>query len=106
MYRSSELTRKDRLYMNIKRMQRQFGMKLFDFIPTSFVLPTEYREFCDTHLRERGTWIVKPVASSQGKGIYLISQVNYYGHLFFFFLLQFLCKEYLIAFNKQFPWRQ
>ncbi|MCL4131906.1 UNVERIFIED_CONTAM: hypothetical protein GTU68_055116 [Idotea baltica] len=62
--------------MNIKRMQRQFGMKLFDFIPTSFVLPTEYREFCDTHLRERGTWIVKPVASSQGKGIYLVSQVD------------------------------
>ena len=73
--RSSELTRKDRLYMNIKRMQRQFGMKLFDFIPTSFVLPTEYREFCDTQLRERGTWIVKPVASSQGKGIYLVTQV-------------------------------
>ncbi|KAF2353646.1 Tubulin-tyrosine ligase/Tubulin polyglutamylase [Trinorchestia longiramus] len=72
--RSSELTRKDRLYLNIKRMQRQFGVKLFDFIPTSFVLPTEYREFCDTHLRERGTWIVKPVASSQGKGIYLVSQ--------------------------------
>lgn len=61
--------------MNIKRMQRQFGVKLFDFIPTSFILPTEYRDFCDTHLRERGTWIVKPVASSQGKGIYLINQV-------------------------------
>ncbi|XP_045613657.1 tubulin polyglutamylase TTLL5 isoform X3 [Procambarus clarkii] len=74
--RSSELTRKDRLYMNIKRMQRQFGVKLFDFIPTSFILPTEYRDFCDTHLRERGTWIVKPVASSQGKGIYLVSQVD------------------------------
>ncbi|CAL4122313.1 unnamed protein product, partial [Meganyctiphanes norvegica] len=74
--RSSELTRKDRLYMNIKRMQRQFGVKLFDFIPTSFILPTEYREFCDTHLRERGTWIVKPVASSQGKGIYLVNQVD------------------------------
>lgn len=62
--------------MNIKRMQRQFGVKLFDFIPTSFILPTEYRDFCDTHLRERGTWIVKPVASSQGKGIYLINQVS------------------------------
>ncbi|XP_018026863.1 uncharacterized protein LOC108682243 [Hyalella azteca] len=74
--RSSELTRKDRLYLNIKRMQRQFGIKLFDFIPTSFVLPTEHREFCETHLRERGTWIVKPVASSQGKGIYLVSQVD------------------------------
>lgn len=56
-------------------MQRQFGVKLFDFIPTSFVLPTEHREFCETHLRERGTWIVKPVASSQGKGIYLVNQV-------------------------------
>lgn len=62
--------------MNIKRMQRQYGVKLFDFIPTSFILPTEYRDFCDTHLRERGTWIVKPVASSQGKGIYLINQVG------------------------------
>ena len=86
IFRSSELTRKDRLYMNIKRMQRQFGVKMFDFIPTSFVLPTEYREFADTHLRERGTWIVKPVASSQGKGIYLASQVTLF-YLFFIIML-------------------
>ena len=69
--RSSELTRKDRLYMNIRRMQRQCGLRAFDFIPNSFILPTEYKEFCDTNLREKGTWIVKPVSSSRGKGIYL-----------------------------------
>lgn len=41
--RSSELTRKDRLYKNIERMQHFRGFKHFDFIPQTFLLPADYK---------------------------------------------------------------
>ena len=33
------------------------------------------REFWSAHHRLHGPWIVKPVASSRGRGIYLVSKV-------------------------------
>ncbi|XP_060071589.1 tubulin polyglutamylase TTLL5-like [Ylistrum balloti] len=69
--RSYELTRKDRLYKNVQRMQQIKGMKHFDILPSSFILPSEYQDFCASFLREKGTWIVKPVASSRGRGVFL-----------------------------------
>nr|CAD7428512.1 unnamed protein product [Timema monikensis] len=71
--RSFELTRKDRLYKNIEKMQHSKGIKHFDFIPQTFVMPMDFREFCSTHYRLRGPWIVKPVASSRGRGIYIVN---------------------------------
>ncbi|KAJ8962622.1 hypothetical protein NQ318_001015 [Aromia moschata] len=65
--RSYELTRKDRLYKNIERMQHIKGFKNFDFIPQTFVMPMEYRDLCTTHHKIKGPWIVKPVASSRGR---------------------------------------
>lgn len=44
--RSYELTRKDRLYKNIQRMQQMHGFKNFNIVPQTFVLPSEYQEFC------------------------------------------------------------
>ncbi|KAF4525871.1 hypothetical protein B566_EDAN015974 [Ephemera danica] len=58
--RSYELTRKDRLYKNIEKMQHLKGLKNFDFIPQTFVMPTDIRELCSAHYRQRGPWIVKP----------------------------------------------
>ncbi|KAJ8924380.1 hypothetical protein NQ315_007176 [Exocentrus adspersus] len=74
--RSYELTRKDRLYKNIERMQHLKGFKHFDFIPQTFVMPMEYRDLCTTHNRIKGPWIVKPVASSRGRGIYIVETPN------------------------------
>ena len=96
--RSYELTRKDRLYQNIERLQHSKGSKHFNFVPKtfmipagkqsnkinkiiksliikieSFLLPAEYSEFAATHHRMRGAWIVKPVASSRGRGIFIVS---------------------------------
>ncbi|NWW02295.1 TTLL5 polyglutamylase, partial [Oreocharis arfaki] len=71
--RSYELTRKDRLYKNVSRMQLTHGFKTFHILPQTFILPTEYQDFCSTYSKDRGPWIVKPVASSRGRGVYLIN---------------------------------
>ncbi|NXP60016.1 TTLL5 polyglutamylase, partial [Chloropsis cyanopogon] len=74
--RSYELTRKDRLYKNVCRMQTAHGFKTFHILPQTFILPTEYQDFCNTYSKDRGPWIVKPVASSRGRGVYLINNPN------------------------------
>lgn len=74
--RSYELTRKDRLYKNINRMQQTYGFKTFHVLPQTFILPAEYQEFCSSYSKDRGPWIVKPVASSRGRGVYLINSPN------------------------------
>ena len=75
--RSSEITRKDRLYKNIEAMQRSKGLRNFDFIPQTFLLPNESRELLTAHFRYRGPWIVKPKASSRGRGIYIVNSVSF-----------------------------
>ncbi|KAM9354865.1 tubulin polyglutamylase TTLL5 [Pholidichthys leucotaenia] len=74
--RSYELTRKDRLYKNIQRMQQTHGFKNFHIVPQTFVLPSEYQEFCNCFAEVKGPWIIKPVASSRGRGIYLVTNPN------------------------------
>uniref|UniRef100_A0A8C4ELA6 Tubulin--tyrosine ligase-like protein 5 n=1 Tax=Dicentrarchus labrax TaxID=13489 RepID=A0A8C4ELA6_DICLA len=74
--RSYELTRKDRLYKNIQRMQQTHGFKNFHIVPQTFVLPSEFQEFCNCFAKDKGPWIIKPVASSRGRGIYLVSNPN------------------------------
>ncbi|XKL61962.1 hypothetical protein PGB90_001795 [Kerria lacca] len=74
--RSYELTRKDRLYKNIEQMQHARGLKHFDFVPQTFVLPTEINELITSHYRHRGAWIIKPIASSRGRGIYIVNSVE------------------------------
>ncbi|XP_013422025.1 tubulin polyglutamylase TTLL5 isoform X2 [Lingula anatina] len=71
--RSYEITRKDRLFKNIQRMQHTKGPKHFDFVPPSFITPGEFQDFCTYYLKDKGPWIVKPVASSRGRGIFLIN---------------------------------
>lgn len=79
--RSYELTRKDRMYANVIKMQQTHGFKNFDFVSKSFILPLEYQEFMGYYQREarKGTttWIIKPVASSRGRGIYLANNINH-----------------------------
>ena len=80
--RSYELTRKDRMYANVMKMQQTHGLKAFDFVAKSFILPLEYQEFLAHYQREHrknggSTWIIKPVASSRGRGIYLANNLNH-----------------------------
>uniref|UniRef100_A0A8C5PQG0 Tubulin--tyrosine ligase-like protein 5 n=1 Tax=Leptobrachium leishanense TaxID=445787 RepID=A0A8C5PQG0_9ANUR len=44
--RSYELTRKDRLCRNIQCMQQRHGIHRFSILPQTYLLPTEYQDFC------------------------------------------------------------
>lgn len=52
-------------------MQHYRGLKHFDFVPQTFLLPAALKDLVSTHIKSKGPWIVKPVASSRGRGIFL-----------------------------------
>ncbi|KAK6051740.1 Tubulin-tyrosine ligase family protein, partial [Cooperia oncophora] len=72
--RSTELTRKDKLYDNIARSAAIFG-DAFSFIPEFFVTPRDASllETAMEHSMTDFTFIVKPVSSSRGQGIFFAS---------------------------------
>uniref|UniRef100_A0A158PA54 Tubulin--tyrosine ligase-like protein 5 n=1 Tax=Angiostrongylus cantonensis TaxID=6313 RepID=A0A158PA54_ANGCA len=61
--RSTELTRKDKLYDNIRRSSSMFG-NVFNFVSVSM-----------EHSVGKCPFIVKPVSSSRGQGIFFASKV-------------------------------
>lgn len=79
-----ELTRKDNLIKNLKRAKRTLEKEglfeeaaKYDFFPTSFFLPQDYGMFVEEFRRNPNTvWIMKPVGSAQGKGIFLFSKLQ------------------------------
>jgi tubulin polyglutamylase TTLL9 len=48
----------------------------YDFIPTTFVLPKEYSLFVEEFKKTGGVWIMKPIGSAQGKGIFLFTRLS------------------------------
>ncbi|KAJ3087518.1 putative tubulin polyglutamylase ttll9, partial [Quaeritorhiza haematococci] len=83
-----ELTRKDLLVKNVKRMiktiEKEHGKHesaKFEFISTSYTLPQEHALFQEEFKRQGGrpggsVWIMKPVGRAQGKGIFLINRMS------------------------------
>lgn len=79
-----ELTRKDLLVKNMKRMiktiEKEYGKaesQKFEFICQSYVLPQEHAIFQEEFKRHNGAvWIMKPVGKAQGKGIFLINKMS------------------------------
>eukprot|EP00826_Nyctotherus_ovalis_P036759 TRINITY_DN3287_c0_g3_i5.p1 TRINITY_DN3287_c0_g3~~TRINITY_DN3287_c0_g3_i5.p1 ORF type:complete len:587 (+),score=116.04 TRINITY_DN3287_c0_g3_i5:139-1899(+) len=64
------LYRKNLLARNLNRMRRMYPEE-YDFFPSSWVLPVEWGEFRRQFNGKNKTFIVKPEAGSQGKGIFL-----------------------------------
>ncbi|XP_056279507.1 probable tubulin polyglutamylase TTLL9 [Pseudoliparis swirei] len=79
-----ELTRKNLMVKNLKRhrknLERDVGhmeASKCDFFPCTFALPNEYHLFVEEFKRSPGsTWIMKPVAKSGGKGIFLFRKLK------------------------------
>lgn len=78
-----ELCRKDLLVKNLKRKKRSLERESkheeaesYDFSPVTFVLPREYAMFVEEFKRSGGVWIMKPIGSAQGKGIFLFSRLS------------------------------
>ena len=79
-----ELTRKDLLVKNLKRHKKQLAKEgkheevlLYDFFPPTLVLPAEYSIFVESYKKNPGSiWIMKPIAKSQGKGIFLFTKLS------------------------------
>lgn len=71
-----ELGRKDRLYLNLARAKRTNAnkSKAYRFFAKSFLLPGDAVEWKDEYMRadSKAMWIIKPVASSRGRGIRLV----------------------------------
>ena len=73
---SRNVGRKDLLHWNLAKFRQRFPTE-FNFTPATFVLPQESRDFeAYTSAQEKHTFIVKPVASSCGKGIYLTESIS------------------------------
>jgi len=79
-----ELTRKNLMVKNLKRLKKTLEREQgkaeaarCDFFPTTFELPSEYHIFVEEFKKNPGLiWIMKPVAKSQGKGIFLFRKLK------------------------------
>lgn len=68
---------------NLKRKRRQLEKdgkieeaSAYDFFPPTFCLPKEYSMFVEEFKRLGGVWIMKPIGSAQGKGIFLFTRLS------------------------------
>jgi tubulin polyglutamylase TTLL9 len=79
-----ELTRKDFMLKNLKRMRRGLQREgkeeeasHYEFWPETFHLPSEYLVFVEEFKRKPDyKWIMKPIGSCQGKGIFLFDKLK------------------------------
>ncbi|PVD20598.1 hypothetical protein C0Q70_18754 [Pomacea canaliculata] len=78
-----ELTRKNLMARNLKRLRRSIAQKYgkteaqnIGFF-SEIILQSEYHIFVETYKKcNPGFWIMKPVAKSQGKGIFLFKRLK------------------------------
>ena len=75
-----QLGRKDNLYTNYVKMQKRFPNE-YNFMPENFILPRD-KEIVVEKLKEynvfdrENIYIVKPVASSRGRGVRILTDVT------------------------------
>ncbi|XP_022919219.1 probable tubulin polyglutamylase TTLL2 [Onthophagus taurus] len=88
--KGSAICRKDNLVRYLRCMKKVYG-SIYDFSPDGFNLPLEYtklaaecskcrpftaRNDIDLYYEDKPVWICKPVAQSQGRGIFLFRKLS------------------------------
>eukprot|EP00756_Hemistasia_phaeocysticola_P030706 Hpha_TRINITY_DN16307_c1_g1::TRINITY_DN16307_c1_g1_i1::g.59341::m.59341/K16600/TTLL2; tubulin polyglutamylase TTLL2 len=78
--KTGEITKKDTLMRNIRRMKGVFG-QVCDFLPTTFTLPGDYVKFCQDYAAARDAdpntcYICKPSDMSRGRKIFLFRDIG------------------------------
>ena len=78
--KSGVITNKGKLLRAHRKARSVFG-KTYDFVPTSFLLPTEYTKFVKCYSEqamndEKKIWICKPDNSACGRKIFLIRDLS------------------------------
>jgi tubulin polyglutamylase TTLL4 len=71
-----QLGRKDLMYRNIAAQIREFGEE-YNIVPKTWILPHDLRSFQEERKESEGKhrlWILKPAASSCGRGIRLLAR--------------------------------
>ena len=74
-----QLSRKDNLYTNYTKMQKKFPND-FKYMPETYILPRDKEIFNlkieNYQLNKNNIWLIKPVASSRGRGIRILTNMN------------------------------
>lgn len=90
------LARKNNLGKNLMRMRKKFP-KEFNFFPQTWLLPIEWPEFKNQfNTKKNKTFILKPEALSQGKGIFLTRTWENINQTEHYVAQRYLHKPYLI----------
>lgn len=80
--KSSNITKKDGLARNLRRLKTSYGGSMFDFFPQTFILPNEYKKFVAEFSKQEGDkkgsnyWICKPTEQSCGRGIFIFQDLH------------------------------
>ena len=70
---SWQIGRKDNLWRNVSRLRRRFGRD-YEICPNTYILPEDFKRFeAEREDDAKAYWIRKPVASSCGRGIKVVS---------------------------------
>ncbi len=71
-----ELGRKDKLWKNFNSLKSIYPEE-YNFIPETYIIPEDKNYFLENYKKNpEKNWIIKPVASSRGRGIRLLSNLN------------------------------
>ena len=90
------LSRKNHLGRHLMRFRRKFP-KNYKFFPPTWLLPSEFNEFRSlNNTKRKQTFIVKPEASSQGRGIFLTKNMEDLETGEHFVVQQYLGRPFLI----------
>lgn len=91
-----QLARKNCMALNLNKLRKLFPND-YNFYPPTWVLPIELTDFMSVLSKNKSkTFIVKPEASSQGKGIYLVKKPEDLQETDHYIAQQYLSKPLLI----------